>query len=445
MIHNLINLGGILLEWYIACSLYGALHPRRFSKKTSLLLGALCVCVQFTGNALFLGKSSALSSIMVLVFSFVFGFLLALLYVSKWYWKMLESMLLIVLHATVEIAFAMLLQLVLHIDLEIAQSNMVIFAIATFTCKFIALVIAHLIRLCLLRKNAAAPKAVVLPMLLFPIGSVLVFMLIIRTCFVLQDLPFIIITIVSMVILIAANTILLRVIEQQSDYIRTKEALRYAKAQLRQQIEHYNALYRYQTETRKLRHDEKNKMLALSGLLQAGEVEQAKEALAREIAATTKAEEGIVDTGNPVLDAVLQSKQSDAAQHGIALRIRTQMQEPIGVDVMQLGVLLGNAVDNAIEAVAKIDDPAVDRAVDVTLQTRMQRIFVSVQNPTAQESGDVRDLRSDKDDAHRHGFGLQSIRTVAEAYDGTVSISWQDHTFRIEIGLDNRNDVPNAV
>ena len=80
MIRNLINLGGILLEWYIACSLYGVLHPRRFSKKTSLLLGALCVGVQFTGNALFLGKSSALSSIMLLVFSFVFGFLLALLY-----------------------------------------------------------------------------------------------------------------------------------------------------------------------------------------------------------------------------------------------------------------------------------------------------------------------------------------------------------------------------
>ena len=40
MIRNLINLGGILLEWYIACSLFDALHPRKFSKKTSLLLGA---------------------------------------------------------------------------------------------------------------------------------------------------------------------------------------------------------------------------------------------------------------------------------------------------------------------------------------------------------------------------------------------------------------------
>ena len=445
MIRDLINLGGILLEWYIACSLYGALHPRRFSKKTSLLLGALCVCVQFTGNALFLGKSSALSSIMVLVFSFVFGFLLALLYVSKWYWKVLESALLIVLHASVEIAFAMLLQLILHIDLAIAGSNMVIFAIATFTCKFIALVIAHLIRLRMLRKKAAASKAVVLPMLLFPIGSVLVFTLIIRTCFVLQDLPFIIITIVSMISLIAANIILLRVIEQQSDYIRTKETLRYAQAQLQLQVEHYNALYQYQTETRKLRHDEKHKLLALSGLLEAGDVEQAKEALEREIAATTQADERIVDTGNPVLDAVLQSKQHDAAEHGIALRTRTQMHQPIRIDVMQLGVLLGNAVDNAIEAVAKIDDPTVDRTVGVTLQTRMQRIFVCVENPTAQARGDVGDLRSDKDDARGHGFGLQSIRTVAAAYDGTVSISWQEHTFRIEIGLANRDDVPNAV
>ena len=437
MIRHLINLGGILLEWYIACSLYGALHPRRFSKKTSLLLGALCVGVQFTGNALFLGKSSALSSIMLLVFSVVFGLLLALLYVSKWYWKVLESVLLIVLHASVEIAFAMFLQLVLHIDLAISESNMVIFAIATFTCKFIALVIAHLIRLRMLRKKAAAPKAVVLPMLLFPIGSVLVFTLIIRTCFVLQDLPFIIITIVSMIILIAANIILLRVIEQQSDYIRTKEALRYAKAQLQLQVEHYDALYRYQTETRKMRHDEKNKLLALAGLLRSGDADAAAAMVERELDLNAREAESVVDTGNPVIDAVLQSKQSDAAEHGIALRIRAQTEEPVRIDILRLSVLLGNAVDNAVEAVAKITDPAVERTVGVTLQTRMQRIFVCVENPTAQESGNTDDLRSGKDDTGHHGYGLQSIRAVADAYDGTVSITWDDHRFRIEIGLAN--------
>ena len=438
MIRNLINLGGILLEWYIACSLYDALHPRRFSKKTSLLLGALCVAVQFTGNALFLGKSSTSATILVIGVSFVFGFLLALLYVSKWYWKVLESALLIVLHASVEIAFAMLLQLILHIDLAIAESNMVIFAIATFTCKFIALVIAHLIRLRMLRKKAAASKAVVLPMLLFPIGSVLVFTLIIRTCFVLQDLPFIIITIVSMISLIAANIILLRVIEQQSDYIRTKEALRFAKAQLQLQVEHYDALYRYQTETRKMRHDEKNKLLALSGLLRSGNADAAASIIDRELDLNEQEEESVIDTGNPVIDAVLQSKQSVAQENGVQLLIHAKTEEPILIDTIKLGVLLGNAVDNAVEAVAKITDPAVIRTVSVTLQTRMHRIFVCVENPTAEKGGNTDDLRSDKDDAVYHGYGLQSIRTVAAEYDGSVTIVWEDHRFRIEVGLANQ-------
>ena len=427
-----------LLEWYIACLFFGALHPRRFSQKKSLVLGAAILSVQFFGNVFFLGKSVVLTVAIALVIDI----LLSLLYVSKWGWKLLESVILFVLSSAAEIAFEILIGAALHTEVGDVQSNMVVFATGTFTSKFIVLVIVALFRFGRLRKQTDTSGPVAAPMLLFPIGTILTFLFFALTVDSLQTRRY---SVLSTVILLAANIILFRVIEQQSDYIRTKEALRYAKAQLRQQIEHYNALYRYQTETRKLRHDEKNKMLALSGLLQAGDVEQAKTALEREIAAITQAAACVVDTGNPVLDAVLQSKQSDAAQHGIALRIRTQMQEPIGIDVMQLGVLLGNAVDNAIEAVAKIDETAVDRTVDVTLQTRMQRIFVSVQNPTAQESGDVRDLRSDKDDAHRHGFGLQSIRTVAEAYDGTVSISWQDHTFRIEIGLDNRNDVPNAV
>ena len=219
--------------------------------------------------------------------------------------------------------------------------------------------------------------------------------------------------------------------------LRTEESLRQAKAHIGTQVEHYDVLYRYQTETRKMHHDEKNKLLALSGLLQAGETEKAKAMLDREIAATVQKEETVVDTGNPVIDAVLQSKQNTAREHDVSMRVCVQTEEPIRIDAMQLSVLLGNAVDNAVEAVRKIDDPAVDRTVCITLQTRMGRILVSAENPTVEESGDVEHLHTGKDDPLHHGFGLQSIRTIASEHDGTVSLSWENHTFRIEIGLDN--------
>ena len=226
-------------------------------------------------------------------------------------------------------------------------------------------------------------------------------------------------------------------LRRSRELYRTEEELRHAKAHIRTQAEHYDALYRYQTETRKMRHDERNKLLALSGLLRSGDTEKAAAMLDEELATIETAAERVVDTGNPVLDAVLQSKRDDAQKQGVTLRVRTQTEESIRIDELQLGVLLGNAVDNAVEAAAKVDDPHTPRTVDVTLQTRMGRILIGVENPTVEESGDVGALRTGKDDPYRHGFGLQSIRSIVAEHDGTLSITWKDHVFRLEAGLAN--------
>ena len=67
----------------------------------------------------------------------------------------------------------------------------------------------------------------------------------------------------------------------------------------------------------------------------------------------------------------------------------------------------------------------------------MGRILIGVENPTVEESGDVSTLRTGKDDPNRHGFGLQSIRSIVAEHDGTLSITWEDHVFRLEAGLAN--------
>ena len=61
----------------------------------------------------------------------------------------------------------------------------------------------------------------------------------------------------------------------------------------------------------------------------------------------------------------------------------------------------------------------------------------AVENPTAEESGDVNALRSDKGDLLHHGFGLGSIRSIVDDHDGTLSLAWADHRFRLEAGLAN--------
>ena len=99
-------------------------------------------------------------------------------------------------------------------------------------------------------------------------------------------------------------------------------------------------------------------------------------------------------------------------------------------------MLIGNAVDNAIEACEKIADDKHPEIM-VRIHTLLGRIIISVSNPTVEERGSDVALKSSKHDANGHGFGLNSIRSIVDKYDGTLTIKWQDYCFIIEIGLSN--------
>ena len=431
MILYLINLSGNLMEWFINVSFFSALHPRRFSKKTSVLLGGLFTLLQFMNTNLFLRKSS-----LIVAFSILYGLLLSLLYRSKWYWKILESLFLYVVLAAPEYLLVMLMQFVLKVDFAYTQQNMVLYAVCTWTSKFLSYLIVKLPRVRKLHKSSFVPRAVLWPMLCIPAATVTISFTLVQGLYISQDRFFIILSTLSMILLLLMNVVTFWIIEHQNEFVQTKAALRYAETHIRNQVGHYKELYDYQTEIRKSRHDEKNKLLALSGLLQAGETEQAKALVEKELARAESTAKAVMDSGNPVIDAVLQSKREAAKSQNITLTARVQITEQIAIDALELGVLIGNAVDNAIEAAGKVQSVPQPEIV-VTIRSLQGRIWIGVENPTVEESGNAEALQSAKPNPKNHGFGLQSIRSIAEKYDGTVRITWESHRFSIGIGLSN--------
>ena len=117
--------------------------------------------------------------------------------------------------------------------------------------------------------------------------------------------------------------------------------------------------------------------------------------------------------------------------------LQVQLSEKIEIDEMELGVLLGNLLDNAIEAAEKITDSPMPSCIHVQIRALMDRIWICVDNPTVEKSGPVSNLSSTKQDKEHHGYGLQSVQSIAEKYDGSLSITWDNYCFTIEIGLSN--------
>ncbi|WP_281775573.1 ATP-binding protein, partial [Bifidobacterium ruminantium] len=104
---------------------------------------------------------------------------------------------------------------------------------------------------------------------------------------------------------------------------------------------------------------------------------------------------------------------------------------------MDIASLFGNALDNAIEATSKLADPE-QRLIKLALFEQNSFTVVRVENyyDSRLKKDAEGNLRTTKrDDQHRHGFGVKSIRHIAQQYGGEVTIRTNDHWFVLTVLL----------
>ena len=140
-------------------------------------------------------------------------------------------------------------------------------------------------------------------------------------------------------------------------------------------------------------------------------------------------------TGNQVLDVLLTGKSLYCQKHGI--RVTTVADGTVleAVSPMDLCTLVGNALDNAIESVKKIDDKE-KRLIHVTVARQKNFALLRFENCFEGELTFENGLpRTTKGDTAYHGYGLKSIRRTAQKYGGTVTVNTRKNWFELKILL----------
>ena len=136
-------------------------------------------------------------------------------------------------------------------------------------------------------------------------------------------------------------------------------------------------------------------------------------------------------TGNPVLDVILTTKERACADRGITFTAVADGSLLSGMSSMDIASLFGNALDNAIEATSKLPK-CEQRLIKLALYEQNHFIVIRVENyyDSRLKKDAEGNLRTTKrDDQHRHGFGVKSIRHIAQQYGGEVTIRTEDHWF----------------
>lgn len=427
---EIINLSGNIFELIICITFFSSVGKPRVSRKVYCFLALFFTICQFINTNLFIKKSY-----LVMLGTLLFVFLVSQLYDIKWYIRIIESIFVYLILAISEVVLAMILSLFFELDISYTQDNIILYAICTLSSKFMSFIVVQIFKIKNVKLNGESSLSMVLKLISLPISSFWVLILFLRCCYQIDEKGFQIITLISTIALIISNAFVFQIIEKQDDYYSTKEKLDFAHNHIYNQISHYNELYKYQKELRTFRHDTQNSIISLLAHMEKGEYSKAISSLKNNLSMLEMRSKEIVSTGNPVLDAILQSKYSIAKNKGIEMDISARLNQNIQIDELEFGVMIGNALDNAIEATERIEF-SKRTPIFVSIITVDDRISIAIKN-SAEGKIDLAKLSSSKKDKHNHGYGLNSIRSIAYKYGGYVDISYEQNIFSININLAN--------
>ena len=177
------------------------------------------------------------------------------------------------------------------------------------------------------------------------------------------------------------------------------------------------------------RHDYRNHIQNMKNRIDGdqGELEQYLDELADDLTQTDTS----IQTGNVMADAVLNSKLSVAEQKSIQLNVKAHIPKGIEMTDVEMCSVLGNLLDNAIEACEKL--PCDKRFLRVYIDKFKGQFYLSVQNSSPSIQRDKGIFRTTK--AGTHGFGLFRIDRIAKKYGGYVNRQYEEGVFATELLL----------
>ncbi|MCI9619196.1 MAG: sensor histidine kinase, partial [Dorea sp.] len=177
----------------------------------------------------------------------------------------------------------------------------------------------------------------------------------------------------------------------------------------------YTELEKAMEKNRQLSHDLKNHILVLKHF----KMEENYEGIDRYI---EEIEQSFFDikrsvwTGNQIADMLLEQKRTMAEQEGITFTIQAVPIAEWMFDDSETCSLLGNLLDNAIEACMRMDDNA-DKWISVKIENQKQLLFIKIENSVNEapvmEKGRPVSVKKDK---MRHGYGLKNVERILNKY-----------------------------
>lgn len=193
---------------------------------------------------------------------------------------------------------------------------------------------------------------------------------------------------------------------------------------------HYREVENMYRQIRGWRHDYRNHIQMMKVLAANGDMDALK-AYLDELDTDLNTVDTVVKTGNPMADAILNSKISLARSRNIPTQVDAHIPVKLKMSELDLCCIIGNLFDNAMEASMAL--PEEKRLIRVYMDVKGTQLYISFTNFTAAKklSKVGRGFKTSKGEGH--GFGLVRMDDIVSRYDGYLSRNSEDGAFTTEI------------
>ncbi|HUM82198.1 MAG TPA: GHKL domain-containing protein [Lachnospiraceae bacterium] len=207
------------------------------------------------------------------------------------------------------------------------------------------------------------------------------------------------------------------------------------RSELARQEEYLKQSEEYQKELRRYRHDRKNNLIAVRGMLMEGDLEGAIKYLDN-ISTILNEISNVINTGNPGIDAILSEKIQEAKNDGIEIRQVIGLSKNVPINIKDLCLAIGSCFDNAIEACGKAKERYPHPLISFELIEKRGVITFRMANTSVTPVIIGKDgIATTKKDILNHGFGLKNVRTIVKKYNGYMEACPDEGVFHLAFSL----------
>lgn len=414
------------LNLYLIYHFFSCFYKKKYGTAFALIM-FLTADVIFTLSLLFLK-----GNIIMYIPAVITALMIAVLYDCTMLQRVIYTAIIFGIIGAIEMIVALVMTTALSLDFDGAKEGL-LYIIGMLLSKFIVFLIILFIRLKKHSPLVNQYKKNYFGTFLFPLSTFIIMTLQHRIFLSLPDQNqyMYYAVLIAYTLLFLANIIVFDFIDSLYNNTIAESKVAVTEELIANQTIQYQALIDHNRDIIKLQHDNKNFCIGLISDLEKGNIEASIDKLKR---VNDVYLDKSIFYGN-IIYSLLEIKRKTANAKNIDISFENHNLDRIVVPSTDLAIIIGNALDNAIEECERIGGTE-KKHINLMVSLKNNTVIIIVKNPVL-KNVDVSSLATKKADSDHHGFGIISMKQVAAKYNGYIVFRCEDGIFTASIFMNN--------